>query len=132
MTVEFPWLSSQDAFLSAMPDDLAAAVLWVGLRDTIDRPLGEMSRDINEVLARMVRVGRLTDFNYGERGWTKWVGEPLGMLLREAVMEGILVAEQRLCLQRLWDHQGGQRVRLLRRGRDAITSGNPYKYVRSG
>lgn len=64
------------------------------------------------------------------RGYDDAIAAPPANQIPDAVVEGILFAEQRLCLVRSWTSNGTSMLRLLRRGRHALTSGDPMLYFR--
>lgn len=131
MTIELPCLRTLDAFLAAGPDELAGAVLWVGLRDQLDKGAGVNRVEVHEIANRIARSMALIDAKVSSMAWMRWIAQPPHSLLLDAVKEGVIVAEQRLCLARDFDSDGRESVHLLRRGRDALASGDVFRYLRN-
>lgn len=129
MTEPNPCLASVDAFLAAPPDQLAAAVMAVGLGGTVHAPPADRRVEVLQVLLAIAPVIGADALRPG-RQLQAALADPATGELMDAVTEGILFGEQRLCLARSFDHHGAAMVRLLRRGRAALQAGDPFTYLR--
>lgn len=129
MTEPLSCLASVDALLAAPPDELAAAVMVFGLAHTVDvRPL-DRRVEVSAVVAALARAAGMGDVKPGFALLRALQGSPLADVA-EAVAEGVIFGEQRLCLARSVTNEGLDQVRLLRRGRDALRAGEPFRYLR--
>jgi hypothetical protein len=129
MTEPNPCLASAEAFLAAPPDQLAAAVMTVGLGATIQARPADRRVEVLQVLLAIAPVIGVDALKPG-RQLHGALQDPATAELMDAVTEGILFGEQRLCLARSFDHDGAAMVRLLRRGRAALQAGDPFTYLR--
>jgi len=117
---------SVEAFVAAPPPELAAAVLMYGLGHTVNASgIGAVVETPQVVRGLAEALG----IPQG-RGYDAAIAAAPANQVPDAVVEGILFAEQRLCLVRSWSSGGTPMVRLLRRGRHALASGDPMLYLR--
>jgi hypothetical protein len=129
LSPDLPCLVSVEAFLAAPPDELAAAVMARGLAHTVDlRPI-ERRVEVTPIVAEVARVIGLADLKPG-LGLHQALQQPPLSEVADAVTEGIIFGEQRLCMARSVNPEGIDQVRLLRRGRVSITSGDLFAYLR--
>jgi hypothetical protein len=123
-------MRSLDAFLAAGPRDLAAAVLVHGLTGQAVSPDRFGTVKVVDVLAAVVHGLGVTDERPGSRRWDEVLATPPFSDLPSAVNEGVLTGERYLCLMRTFTGTGTAEIRLLRRGRHALVSGDPFLYLR--
>jgi hypothetical protein len=123
-------LQSVETFLAAGPIDLAAVVLVHGLHQQAVAPDAYGTVRVSEIVAAVLRAFGFADVKVGSKQWDQLMATPPYHEVPSAVREGVLTAERYLCVWRETDSAGTSLVRLLRRGRHALLSGDPYLYLR--
>jgi hypothetical protein len=130
MTTDLACLQSLDAFLAAPSEEVAAAVLVCGFGPTFDPDDRHGRIDIDDLTRAIVDELGLIDEKPGSMKYFKALASPPASLVAEVVEEGVLLAEQRLCMVRNFVEPHICYVRLLRRGRHSLATGNPFLYLR--
>jgi hypothetical protein len=124
-----PCLASAPAFLAAAPADLAAAALYLGFSDQLQEPIpGTTDR---ELFQRLVGVLALVPFEPQSMKWFAAIEHAEVQFYGTVMYEGVIFAEQRLCLWRdaPFGDSSGAGLTLLRRGRAFLTTGDAATYL---
>jgi len=129
MTTSFPCLASVPALLNATPQELAFATLHLAFADQLGEQAPRSSAD--RVFQRAIQALAILPFEFESFKWFGALGDPQVQAFAPVIYEGILYAEQRLCLWReapFGDSSGAALV-LLRRGRMLLSGGDPATYL---
>jgi hypothetical protein len=124
-------LASAQAFVDAPPDQLAAAVLFVGFGDTFATELAPQigAHDVHHRIA--VELALAPEHEPMSYRWLVRVAQPDLLGYELVTREGIIHAEQRLLLWRQAPpgDRSGVVLTLLRRGRAVLASGDVATYL---
>ncbi len=122
-------LASPDVYLAASPAQLAIAVLFAGFSDTADAPAPSIAiTDLFQATAGA--LGALDGLKPQSSKWFEALGGSGLAPVRLAMNEGILFAEQRLCLWREATNSSSHfSIVLLRRGQSVLLTGDTSTYL---
>lgn len=123
-------MRSVEALLAATPVELAAVVLQHGMYQQAVAPDAYGTVRVLEIVGAVVRELGIPDAEPGSRRYDELMQTEPYRELPGVVREGVLTAERYLCVWRETDSAGTSLVRLLRRGRHALLSGDPFMYLR--
>ncbi|MCU1396883.1 MAG: hypothetical protein JWM34_5311 [Ilumatobacteraceae bacterium] len=122
-------LTSASTFLAASPAELAAAVLFVAF-GALPVTVGPTASGVDVFQATAQLVGALDDLKPQSAKWFEALDSDAVQQIRLAMLEGVLFAEQRLCLSRESTLSSGHTTLvLLRRGQALLATGDTATYL---
>ncbi|HEY4332468.1 MAG TPA: hypothetical protein VGM78_07860 [Ilumatobacteraceae bacterium] len=121
-------LASPDALTAASPAELATAVLFAGYSAQVDALERRVS--VDELMVAIAQSMNLfAGIKPNSFKWFEALSSDPMTQLKLVVMEGIIFAEQRLCLWRDPHGASSTSLVLLRRGRAVLLGGDPGAYL---